>query len=130
MPLSIWSPAWARKPELLLISPILMVCAEAGRALPIVSNAPSAAPVSTVRAIIVSSKKLRLGRAPGSFSFQKSIARKPRGQCDLPSAGGLLPHDRIADAQGFGVQQHECRPRHVFPAIDPGVIGAALDQHV
>src|SRR5215217_5197199 len=110
MPLSIWSPAWARKPELLLIRPILIVCAEADSALPTISNAPSATPVSTVRAIIVSSQELRVARE-GAFSIPKSIASKPRArQCDLPSAGGLLPHDRIADAEGFGVQQHECGP--------------------
>src|SRR5215218_8767931 len=130
MPLSIWSPAWARKPELLLIRPILMVCAEADRTLPAISNAPSVAPLGTVRRIIVCSQKLPLACAPGSF-LPKSIASKRQtGQCDLRSAGGLLPHDRIADAEGFCVEQHERRPRHLLAAIDPGMIGAALDQHV
>src|SRR4051812_12312968 len=130
MPLSIWSPAWARKPELLLIRPILMVWAEADRALPIVSNAPSATPVSTVRAIIVSSQERCVARE-GAFSIPKSIASKPRArQCDLPSACGLLANHRIADAEGFGIEQHECGPRDLLAAIDPAVIGAALDQHV
>src|SRR3954468_9113468 len=105
-----------------------MVCAEADRALPIVSNAPSATPVNTVREIIVSSQELRVARE-GGFSIPKSIASKPRGrQCDLPSTGGLFAQDWIADAQGFGVKQHKCRPRHVLAAVDPRVIGAALDQ--
>src|SRR4051812_44871392 len=107
-----------------------MVCAEAGRALPIVSNAPSATPVSTVRAIIVSSQELHVARE-GACSIPMSIASKPRArQCDLRSAGGLLANDRIPDAQRFGIEQHEGGPRDLLAAIDPSMVGSALDQHV
>ncbi len=36
----------------------------------------------------------------------------------------------MADAERLGVDEHEGRARHLLAAVDPGVIGAALDQDV
>jgi hypothetical protein len=36
----------------------------------------------------------------------------------------------MTDAERFGVKQHDRQPRRLFAAIDPGVIGAALDHDV
>src|SRR6478672_12934256 len=139
MPLSIWSPAWARKPELLLIKPILTVCAEAVSPLTAASNAPNATAVSAVFPFIgILPDKPGSPRA-GHIGLFLSIAGKPRpGQCDTfgqfavssRSARGLLAQHRVADAERLGIEQHEGGARDFLAAVDPGVIGAALDQHV
>src|SRR5262249_43800569 len=36
----------------------------------------------------------------------------------------------MADAERLGIDQHEGGARHLLAAVDPGVIGAALDHHV
>ena len=71
----------------------------------------------------------------------EEMARTPKPVIDRvaalmrpPGAKWLLrlhaAHDRLADAERLGVEQHEGGARCLFAAIDPGMVGGALDQDV
>jgi len=53
-----------------------------------------------------------------------------RWRFDLRYPRLLATKARVADAERFGVEQHDGEPRRRVPPIDPGVIGAALDHDV
>src|ERR1700759_327683 len=47
-----------------------------------------------------------------------------------PSAYLIAPQARVADAERLGIEQHDGEPRRLLAAIDPGVVGAALNHDV
>src|SRR6202035_3305025 len=89
----------------------------------------------------------RSQRLTGTLNQLKTISRKAGGTGAMPSGSihrslpkketGVAPSPhliaaqaRMADAERFGIEQHDGEPRRLLAAIDPGMIGAALDHDI